>query len=176
MSGPGPVDADVAAVAAQLGRPPRGLRRVASRCPCGLPAVVETAPRLPDGSPFPTLFYLTCARATAAVSTLEASGAMRVMSERLAADPALAAAYEGAHEDYLARRDALEDLGTRVSAGGMPERVKCLHALLAHALATGPGVNPLGDEVRAALGPWWEPGPCVAVAGPAATRGSAAPG
>ena len=59
-------DADLAVVAAQLGRPPAGTRAVAHRCPCGLPDVVETAPRLPDGTPFPTLYYLTCPRAVAA--------------------------------------------------------------------------------------------------------------
>ena len=48
-----------------------------------------------------------------------------------------------------------------VSAGGMPDRVKCLHVLLAHALAAGPGVNPLGDDVRVRVGEWWRSGPCV---------------
>ena len=160
--------ADAAVVALQLGRPPRGLRRVAHRCPCGLPDVVETAPRLADGTPFPTLYYLTCPRAVAAVSRLEASGVMRQMQERLATDTGLRAAYQAAHRDYLARRDeAARALGVEPlpagaqSAGGMPDRVKCLHVHLAHALAAGPGVNPFGDEVRATVGPWWALGPCV---------------
>jgi uncharacterized protein len=158
---------DEAAVAAQLGRTPRGLRSVAHRCPCGLPDVVETAPRLPDGTPFPTLYYLTCPRATAVISGLEAAGLMRDMTARLAADPELRSAYERAHLDYLARRDAAAadsgvaplPAGTQ-SAGGMPERVKCLHALVAHELAV-PGGNPLGREAVAAAGPWWSRGPCV---------------
>ena len=156
--------ADARAVACQLGRPPRGLRAVAHRCRCGLPDVVETAPRLDDGTPFPTLFYLTCPRATGAVSSLESGGVMREMQERLGSDPALAAAYAGAHRDYLRRRDALAPVAeiAGVSAGGMPDRVKCLHVLVAHALATGPGVNPLGDEALARLPPWWAAGPCVA--------------
>jgi hypothetical protein len=155
--------ADLAAVQRQLGRPPRGTRAVAHRCPCGLPDVVETSPRLPDGTPFPTLYYLTCPRACSAIGTLEASGLMREMSERLAADPALAAAYTAAHEAYLARRNAFEEVPevAGVSAGGMPTRVKCLHVLVAHALAAGPGVNPLGDEALAALPEWWAAGPCV---------------
>ena len=74
-------------VAAQLGRAPRAMRRVAHRCSCGLPDVVETAPRLPDGTPFPTLFYLTCPRAAAAVGRLESEGLMRQMNERLADRP-----------------------------------------------------------------------------------------
>lgn len=156
-----PTAADAAAVTAQLGRPPRGLLGVAHRCPCQLPDVVVTAPRLPDGSPFPTLYYLTCPRACSAVGRLEASGLMRDMTERLAADPALAAAYEAAHTAYLRERDALEPLGTTVSAGGMPDRVKCLHVLVAHALAAGPGVNPLGDEAVSLLPAWWAGGPCV---------------
>lgn len=158
---------DEAAIAAQLGRPPRGLRAVAHRCPCGLPDVVETAPRLPDGTPFPTLYYLTCPRAAAAMSTLESSGLMREMTARLAEDEPLRDAYQRAHDDYIARRDAAaadegqEPLprGTQ-SAGGMPERVKCLHALAAHELAV-PGSNPLGREAIVAAGEWWARGPCV---------------
>ena len=159
--------ADVAAVRAQLGREPRGLRRVAHRCPCGLPDVVETAPRLPDGTPFPTLYYLTCPRAAGAVGTLEAGGMMREMTERLASDEGLRAAYRAAHESYVAARDAIEQVPEihGVSAGGMPHRVKCLHVLVGHALAAGPGVNPLGDEALAALPEWWATGPCVAPEG-----------
>jgi hypothetical protein len=161
--------ADAAVVAAQLGRTPRGLRAVAHRCPCGLPDVVETAPRLPDGTPFPTLYYLTCPRAAAAVSGLEAAGLMREMTARLADEPEARAAYERAHRDYLARRDAVaaqagvEPLppGTQ-TAGGMPDRVKCLHALVAHELAA-PGTNPFGREAIEAAGPWWSRGPCVQV-------------
>jgi uncharacterized protein len=159
---------DAEVVAAQLGRAPRGLRAVAHRCPCGLPDVVETAPRLPDGSPFPTLYYLTCPRAAAAVSGLEAAGVMREMTARLA-DEQTRATYERAHRDYLARRDAaaadegLEPLppGTQ-SAGGMPDRVKCLHALMAHELAA-PGTNIFGREAIAAAGAWWSGGPCVSL-------------
>jgi uncharacterized protein len=148
-------------VAAQLGRPPRAARRVAHECGCGLPDVVETAPRLADGTPFPTLYYLTCPRARAAVGRLEASGVMREMTQRLHDDPELASAYQAAHESYLASRDAIEPLGTAVTAGGMPTRVKCLHVLLAHSLAVGRGVNPLGDEVRDAVGDWAAEGRCV---------------
>lgn len=158
-----PVAVDIAAVSAQLGRPARGVRAVAHRCPCGLPDVVETEPRLPDGTPFPTTYYLTCPRATAAVSTLEAEGMMREMTARLADDPELAAAYQAAHRDYLARREAIEHVPeiAGVSAGGMPSRVKCLHALVGHALAAGRGVNPLGDEALDALPDWWAGGRCV---------------
>jgi hypothetical protein len=134
---------------------------VAHRCSCGLPDVVETAPRLSDGTPFPTLYYLTCPSARAAVSRLESGGTMRAMTERLRADAALAARYRAAHEGYLRRRGAIEALPTRESAGGMPERVKCLHALAAHALAAGRGVNPFGDEAVDAVGDWGADGPCV---------------
>lgn len=156
-------DDDLATVGRQIGRPPRGSRAVAHRCPCGLPDVVETTPRLADGTPFPTLFYLTCPRAAAACSRLEAGGLMKEMNARLAEDPELAARYRAAHEDYLARR---EKIGTvpeiaGVSAGGMPNRVKCLHVHLGHALAVGPGVNPFGDEVHERTESWWTDGPCV---------------
>ena len=154
---------DRAIVAAQLGRTPRAIRAVAHRCRCGNPDVIETSPRLTDGTPFPTLYYLTCPRAAAAVGTLEASGIMRSMTERLRTDDALAAAYRHAHERYLARREQIGHVAeiAGVSAGGMPKRVKCLHVLVAHALAAGPGVNPLGDEALAALPDWSAGGPCV---------------
>lgn len=157
--------ADLDAVERQLGRVPRGVVGVAHRCPCGCPDVLMTQPRLPDGTPFPTTFYATCPRLTGAVSTLEASGLMREMTERLAVDADLAAAYRAAHDDYLARRTALGVVPEieGISAGGMPTRVKCLHVLVAHSLAVGPGVNPLGDEALAALRPWWTDGCCAAV-------------
>jgi hypothetical protein len=153
---------DVAAVQAQLGRPPRGLRAVAHRCPCGNPDVVETQPRLEDGTPFPTLYYLTCPRAASAIGTLEADGVMKRMTARLAEDEELAAGYRAAHEDYIARRDAIEVLVGFPSAGGMPDRVKCLHVLAGQSLAQGRGVNPLGDEVVDLLGEFWAAGPCAA--------------
>ena len=134
---------------------------VAHRCSCGLPDVVETAPRLEDGTPFPTLYYLTCPRAASAVGGLEASGVMREMTERLQHDPELAVRYRAAYVDYLERRDAIEPLGTTVAAGGMPDRVKCLHVHVAHSLARGPGVNPFGDEALAMLDDWGASGPCV---------------
>jgi hypothetical protein len=156
-------DADAAIVREQLGRPPRAIRAVAHRCPCGNPDVVETASRLPDGTPFPTLYYLTCPKAAALVSTLEASGLMREMTDRLGTDDRLAAGYRAAHQTYLAQRERHGTVPeiSGISAGGMPTRVKCLHVLVAHSLAAGPGVNPLGDEALAAIAGWWRQGPCV---------------
>lgn len=168
----GPEDQRI--VERQLARQARGVAAVAHRCPCGRPDVVLTRPRLEDGTPFPTLCYATCPRLTAALSTLEASGLMRDFTTRLAIDPEAAAGYRRAHEAYLARRQALGVVPelAGVSAGGMPYRVKCLHVLAAHALAAGPGENLFGDEVLAALPPWWEH-PCAesaatVLAGPSA--------
>ena len=139
------------------------MREVVHRCPCGSPDVVETAPRLPDGEPFPTLYYLTCPRAAGAIGTLEANGVMREMTERLASDDALRARFAAAHVAYVRARDAIEHVPEidGVSAGGMPDRVKCLHVLVAHSLAAGPGVNPLGDEAIDLLADWWANGPCT---------------
>ena len=155
--------ADLDAIERQLGRTPRDVHAIAHRCPCGKPDVVETPPRLADGTPFPTFYYATCPRLTGAISTLESSGMMAQMQDRLATDHELAGAYHAAHDDYLAARAALgmdvpEVEG--VTAGGMPDRVKCLHSLVAHSLGAGPGVNPLGDEALAALGDWWLTNPC----------------
>jgi hypothetical protein len=165
---------DAAVVAAQLGRPPRSIHAIGHRCPCGNPDVVATEPRLEDGTPFPTTFYLTCPRAASRIGTLEASGLMREMTERLADDEELAAAYRRAHEAYLAARDAIGEVPeiSGVSAGGMPDRVKCLHVLAGQSLAQGHGVNPLGDEVLEQLGDWWRSGPCVGPGGRAASEAS----
>jgi len=154
---------DEAVVAEQLGRPPRAIHDVGHRCPCGNPDVVVTEPRLPDGTPFPTTFYLTCPRAASLIGTLEGGGVMAEMQARLGTDPDLAAAYNRAHERYLDAREAIGHVDEidGISAGGMPNRVKCLHVLAGQSLAQGRGVNPLGDEVLDALGEYWAPGPCV---------------
>jgi hypothetical protein len=158
---------DEALVAEQLGRPPRAIREVGHRCPCGNPDVVTTEPRLPDGTPFPTTFYLTCPRAASLIGTLEGSGLMAEMTARLASDPDLAARYAAAHARYLEAREAIGHVSEieGISAGGMPDRVKCLHVLAGQSLAQGRGVNPLGDEVLDRLGEFWAAGPCVTAAG-----------
>ncbi|MCU1437905.1 MAG: hypothetical protein JWP66_992 [Naasia sp.] len=139
--------ADIDRVSEQLGRPARDVVGIAARTASGEPTVVSTSPRLADGTPFPTFYYLSHPGATAAVSQLEAEGAMRELNERLEEDEELRAAYRAAHEAYLADRAQLGEVPeiAGISAGGMPHRVKCLHALVAHALAAGPGVNPIGD-------------------------------
>ena len=148
---------DLAIIARQLERTPRGVVGVAWRCPCGKPGVIVTEPRLPDGTPFPTTYYLTCPAAVTEISRLEATGIMAEMTARLAEDEQLASEYAAAHESYLADRKELGEVPEieGVSAGGMPNRVKCLHALLGHALAAGPGLNPIGDQAREAIGEFW---------------------
>ena len=154
--------ADLDVLAEQLGRVPRGVVRVAARCVCGRPTVVVTAPRLDDGTPFPTLYYLTSPPATAAISALEATGIMKAMTARIAEDDELRAAHHAAHQAYLADREELGHVEEieGISAGGMPDRVKCLHALAAHALAAGPGVNPIGDETLELVAGTWRPDRC----------------
>lgn len=150
-------DADVAAVTEQLGRPARNVIGIPARTRTGEPTVVSTAPRLADGTPFPTLYYLCHPAAVAAVSHLEAEGVMAEYNALLAEDEELRAGHERAHLAYLADREQLlvvpELAG--ISAGGMPTRVKCLHALVGHALAAGPGVNPIGDLALERSG--WRP-------------------
>ncbi|WP_334146719.1 DUF501 domain-containing protein [Microbacterium sp.] len=157
---PAPTSAELAVVSAQLGRPVRGVVGIAARCACGNPTVVATAPRLPDGTPFPTFYYLTHPAATAAMSTLEATQVMPEFAALLAEDETVAAATLAAHRAYLADRAQFGEVAEidGISAGGMPTRVKCLHALAGHALAAGPGVNPIGDEALARSS--WTPGEC----------------
>jgi hypothetical protein len=119
---------------------------IAARCVCGNPTVVSTSPRLDDGTPFPTLYYLSHPAATAALSTLEANGVMAELASLLD-DTAIGDGYRAAHLSYVADRESIEFVEeiAGISAGGMPNRVKCLHALAAHSLAAGPGLNPIGD-------------------------------
>lgn len=150
-------EADFTAMREQLGREMRGVISIARRCSCGRPAVVRTAPRLEDGTPFPTSLYLTLPWLVLEISRVEATGTMAELTSRLGQDPELAEAYRQAHERYLQRRAELGEVAeiSGTSAGGMPERVKCLHALAGQALAEGPGVNPVAEEVLAGIDGAW---------------------
>ena len=155
-----PTPAEIDVLSAQLGRPVRGVVGIAARCACGNPTVVATSPRLPDGTPFPTFYYLTHPAATAAMSTLEATQVMPELAALLDEDEDIASAYRAAHDAYLADRARFGEVAEidGISAGGMPTRVKCLHALAGHALAAGPGVNPIGDAALARSS--WSPERC----------------
>lgn len=163
-----PSETDLKVLSRQLGRAVRDVVEIPARCVCGNPLVAATAPRLANGTPFPTVFYLAHPVITAAVSRLEAEGAMYAMTERLAEDPDLAASYRAAHDDFLAERERIRVAsGTGevpeiegISAGGMPTRVKCLHVLVGHALAAGPGVNLLGDETLERISSTWDTQTC----------------
>jgi uncharacterized protein len=150
-----------AVISAQLGRPARGQPAVVHRCGFGLPTVVRVAPRLEDGTPFPTTFWLSCPIMRSRVGTLEADHAMVGLNQRLEAEPDLAAGYRAGHERYLAFRDRLGGPlpDAEVSAGGMPRYVKCLHVHAAHHLATGD--NPIGAWTVAQTTPAPCPAPCV---------------
>lgn len=150
---------DIAVLGEQLGRPARGVVGIAARCVCGRPTVVATSPRLPDGTPFPTFYYLTHPAATGAVSALEAEGRMPGFAALLVDE--VADAYRAAHEAYLRDRESVAVVPELegISAGGMPDRVKCLHALVAHSLAVGPGVNPIGDLALSEAD--WSPDRCA---------------
>ncbi|MDR2538626.1 MAG: DUF501 domain-containing protein [Bifidobacteriaceae bacterium] len=152
-----PTAADIKIVEKHIGRTPRGLLYVQARCVCSNPAVVSVQPLLDDGTPFPTFYWLTLASAVKAVSKLEASGLMKSLNQQLANDPIMRQKYQQAHEFYLRDRTLVKDVPElhNISAGGMPTRVKCLHALLAHSLASGYGINPIGDQVRDILRPTW---------------------
>ena len=156
-------ETDRQAIETQLARPIRGALAIAHRCDCGKPDVVLTAPRLEDGTPFPTMYYLTCPKLTGAVGTLEANGVMKELQAELDSDEQLAAQYEKAHQSYLVDRAKLGEVPeiAGISAGGMPNRVKCLHVLVAHSLAVGPGANPLGDRVLEMLGDWRGSSSCI---------------
>ena len=163
-------DADRAAVARQLGREPRTLRRVAVRCPFGAPAVTEQSPYGADGEPFPTTYYLTCRHLVAAVSRLEAAGGVERWSQAARTDAALAASLAAGDEGQrqVRRELAGETTGRDGGAsldygiGGSRRRgsLKCLHAHVAFALAR-PGYE-LGERILAEVEPCW-PGRCCSL-------------
>ena len=163
-----PTEQDIRVLSAQLGRKVRDVIEIPARCVCGNPLVAATAPRLSNGTPFPTVFYLAHPVITAAASRLEAGGLMYEMTDSLAEDADLAAQYAAAHENYLAERERIRLIsGTEevpeidgISAGGMPTRVKCLHAVIGHNLSVGRGVNPMGDRGLDAIVEWWTPEVC----------------
>jgi uncharacterized protein len=159
---------DRAIVERQLGREPRAFLRVVVRCPFGAPAVTEQAPYDTAGDPFPTTYYLTCRYLVAAVARLEAAGGIERWSELAAADDALSTSLQRATEDQrVVRRElaagrvgreggASLDLG--IGGTSRPERLKCLHAHVAFALAR-PGYE-LGERILAEIAPSWPDGCC----------------
>lgn len=158
-----PTSSDLKLVEEQLGRLPRAVLAIGARCNCGAPTVVLTAPRLEDGTPFPTFYYLTHPEAVKAVSKLEAANVMDYFNSQLQADVQLQIQYEKAHRNYLRERETIAQVPeiSDISAGGMPKRVKCLHALVAHSLVVGPGINPIGDRALEMIANQWSPKTCT---------------
>jgi uncharacterized protein len=153
----------------QLGRPPRAFHRVAVRCPFGRPAVTEQLPYDPAGEPFPTTYYLTCPHLVAQISRIEAGGGVERWSERAVTDPDLAESVTRAAEQQrrirreLAAGQTGHDNGASLDLGiggaSRPERLKCLHAHVAFALAR-PGYL-LGESVVAEIEPFWPETCCM---------------
>ncbi len=166
---------DSAAAEAQIGRPLRGAFRVARRCPLGLPLVLEVPPSLPDGEPFPTLYWLACPLAHRRVARLEAAGGVRAMDRRAAEEPEFGAAIEAAHRRYAEAREAASRgegaHRARGGVGGSASGVKCLHAHLAHHLVDGD--NPVGRAAEGEVLPLDCESPCVVASGDGAARNPA---
>lgn len=158
---------DRTVVEQQLGRPPRAFLRVVRRCPFGRPAVTEQSPYDEEGEPFPTTYYLTCPHLVAAVSRLEAAGGVERWTHAVERDPDLTESLRRATDEQrtvrreLAPASAGPDEGASLELGiggaHRPERLKCLHAHVAFALAR-PGYE-LGNRVLAEIVPLW-PGSC----------------
>jgi hypothetical protein len=139
----------------QLGRPPRAFRRVAVRCPFGVPAVTEQAPFDVDGTPFPTEFWLTCRHLATQLARLEAGGGVERWSAAAETDPELRSSLARAHDEQRALRPELPGgIGGAERTGSL----KCLHAHAAFALAR-PGYI-LGDRILAEAAPLWPEAHC----------------
>ncbi|MDY5128662.1 DUF501 domain-containing protein [Actinotignum urinale] len=153
-------EGDTTTLTLQLGRVPRGLVGIGARCACGRPAVTITQPRLAHGEPFPTLFYLTLPYVVKEISHLEGEGVMAEYNELLKGSESLQAEYAKAHRIYIERRNLLGEVPEikDFSAGGMPNRIKCLHALAGYSLSVGKGVCPFGDMALERID--WDPSVC----------------
>lgn len=150
---------DQQVVEVQLGRPLRAESAPVSRCHLGLPVVVRVPPILDDGTPFPTLYWLTCPLATARIGRLEGAGGIRRLEQKAEVDPEFAGRLQTANAAYENERDGLVPAGSSPApsggVGGTRAGIKCLHAHYAHTRAGGE--NPVGDLVRE----WIEPLDCT---------------
>ena len=148
-------------IEAQIGRPLRAESEVVSRCHLGLPVVIRVPPFLDDGTPFPTLYWLTCPLAATRVGRLEGTGGVRRMEMKAASDEAFGRALEDANRAYESERDELLEAGRDPApsggVGGARAGVKCLHAHYAHTRAGRS--NPVGEIVAE----WIEPLDCEEV-------------
>jgi hypothetical protein len=160
---------DRSALARQLGREPRALRRVVARCPFGLPAVTEQEPYDAEGRPFPTTYYLTCRHLVASVARLEAAGGVERWSEEVQVDEELRTSLKRAtaEQQSIRRelaagrtgRDGGASLELGIGGSHSPERLKCLHAHAAFALAR-PGYE-LGERIVEEIEPLWPTACCT---------------
>lgn len=152
------VSEDRGIVEAQIGRPLRADSEVVARCHLAMPVVVRVPPHLDDGTPFPTLYWLTCPLARTRIGRLEGAGGVKRMEAKAESDPEFGAALARAHADYASERDRYVNRQSGPvptgGVGGTAEGVKCLHAHYAHTAAGGE--NPVGELV----GAWIEPLDC----------------
>lgn len=149
LPGQSPGPADDQAVRLLLGRDPQGEYTVVVRAADGSPVVLCNAPLLRDGTPMPTLFWLCGRDEVAAVSRLEADGAV----DRVEAEIGLQV-LQDVHDRYAALRDSHMPpghTGPRPSGGvgGTRRGVKCLHAHFGWWLAGGD--DPVGAWVASRL-------------------------
>ncbi len=153
---------DLDVLSRQLGRPVRDVVEIPARCMCGNPLVAATSPRLSNGTPShhllpdPSGHHLRRVSAGSRRADERDERPARVrrrtgsrLPRRARSLPAVPRRDRGP-----VRHRAVPEIDG-VSAGGMPTRVKCLHVLVGHSLAAGPGVNPLGDEAIAGISQWW---------------------
>jgi hypothetical protein len=144
-----------AVVERQLGRAPRAFRRVAVRCPFGLPAVTEQAARDERGDPFPTTYWLTCPHLVAAISRLEAAGGVDRWSRASREDPELEVSLQEAHR---LQREVRPEFDVGIGGSSRSGSLKCLHAHAAFALAH-PGYE-LGERILGEVPQLWPDDQC----------------
>lgn len=150
-------------VEVQLKRKVRSHIDIRSRCHLGLPVVTFVPPNLDDGTPFPTTYWLTCPLLVQRVSSLEASGMVKVFDEMIQKRGALRNLWKERQKTYEEERKLLEDDSTHISpeggVAGTSDHIKCLHAHLADYLATGK--NPIGKNIESLIGGCDCTVPCV---------------
>ena len=139
----------------QLNRKVRSNINVVAKCHFDLPVVVDVPKNLDDGTPFPTMYWLTCPMYVKKVSTLESNGMVKNLDKQLVENKKLNKLWRKRQKSYENERNKkYKNLTNTISpiggVGGTTKSIKCLHSHLADELVSGENV--IGKVVLESVG------------------------
>lgn len=152
---------DLTIIGQQIGREPQGIVNIAARAKNGVPLVLQMR-SVVDNKPFPTLYWLCGKDLGKAIGTIETSGWVKSIEQRLQDEEELREAFLANQLAYAQKRkremlpeDAakLEQFGltetfAKYGIGGILQwdKVRCLHMQYAQHLVDGNVIGQLLDE------------------------------